>query len=223
MNTDWRKEVPHWLILAAVAVSAIVGLAQAPDQIPIHWNVKGEVDDWGSKWLGLLIGPTVATSIYVLMLFLPRLDPAKRNYQRFAGAYYALRLAILLMMAAIHAIVVVAALGIDVNVGLWIMLGVGALFVVIGWIMADIEPNWFVGVRTPWTLTSELSWKKTHRLARWVFMLAGSLFAIAGIYQQPWAMFVAIGAMVAGVLWLLVYSYIVWKHDPDRIEAPRVH
>lgn len=218
---NWRKEIPHWVVLALVVLLTVVGLVKAPDRIPIHWNAKGEVDGWGSKWVGLLIVPAITIAFYGLLLWIPRWDPARKNYERFAGAYYVLRLAILLMMAGMHVVLVAAAVGIDVDVGMWVMLGVGLLLAVIGWVMGDIEPNWFVGVRTPWTLTSQLSWRKTHQQARWVFLLAGIAFVVAGVLPGVWPFFTAIGLMLAGVLWLLIYSYLVWKRDPDRSGVPK--
>lgn len=216
MKTSWRTEIVHVLILIGLVALSVWGLAVAPDRIAIHWNIDGEVDGWGSKWPALLIIPVVAVGIYFLLRFLPLIDPHKKNYAGFHRAYQVIRVAVALMMVGIQVIIVLAAVGFDVDPGMWIMVAIGALFVLFGTVMADIKPNWFVGIRTPWTLCSDLSWSRTHQLAQWVFIGSGLMFAASGFIQAQWAIFIATGIMLTGILGVVVYSYFVWKDDPDR-------
>jgi uncharacterized membrane protein len=105
-------------------------------------------------------------------------------------------------------------------VGLIVPLAVGALFTVLGVVMHNIRPNWFVGVRTPWTLSSELSWTKTHRLAGWLFGVMGLGFATLAFVRTGWAVWCVLGVAAGCVVWMVVYSYLVWRGDPQRTAPP---
>jgi uncharacterized membrane protein len=91
------------------------------------------------------------------------------------------------------------------------------LFMVLGNFMSKIRPNWFVGVRTPWTLSSKTSWDKTHRLAGWLFILMGLSIAAAGIIQTLWAFVLMIAFIVFCLAWMIIYSYLIYRDDPNRI------
>jgi uncharacterized membrane protein len=82
--------------------------------------------------------------------------------------------------------------------------------------LPKIQPNWFVGVRTPWTLSSKLSWTKTHRLAGWLFVAMGAAMALWGLLPAAWSFVVMLVVVGASVAWILIYSYVVYRQDPDR-------
>lgn len=212
----WQREIWHWLILLIIFALSAWAWGRAPDRVPVHWDFHGNVDRYGSKAEGLLIGPAVSVGVYLLMLFIPLIDPGRRNYRKFEQTYHSLRLLVLLMMLAISGIASMAAAGHQVDVGTWIVTAIGALFIAIGNMMGKIRPNFFVGVRTPWTLTSKRSWVKTHRVAGWVFIGSGILFLVAAWVHQTWAFIAALAVNMAGVIGAVVYSYLVWRSDPDR-------
>jgi uncharacterized membrane protein len=162
METDWRVEAPQLAILVAMFALAVVTWPTAPDQIPVHWNIRGEVDRYGGRFEGLLLLPLIATGLYVLLRAVPRFDPGRANYASFATAFGVIRIASLAMLASVYAMVHLALRGRNVNVNVVVPLLVGALFVVIGTTMEKLRPNWFVGVRTPWTLSSKSAWARTH-------------------------------------------------------------
>ncbi len=217
MKTDLRTELPLLIILGALFVAAAICWPQAPDRIPIHWNIHGEVDAYAGKLGGLLGLPLTALAIYGLMLVLPRLDPGYPNYSRFAGSYTTIRYAITLLLAGTYTIVLLQTFGVPLNVTMLMSLGVGALLVVLGNLMGKIRPNWFVGVRTPWTLSSKAAWVKTHRLAGWLFIAIGVLTALLGLLQPSWYVAALLSTIVAVSIYLVAYSYFVWKQDPHRI------
>jgi uncharacterized membrane protein len=94
------------------------------------------------------------------------------------------------------------------------------LFVLFGSVLGQVQPNWFVGIRTPWTLSSAESWSRTHRLGGWLFIALGVLFALTGLLKIGSFAFVVIGAAVAVVAVLVVYSYVIWRNDPSRRTTP---
>jgi uncharacterized membrane protein len=216
VKTDWRIELPLMLMVAAMFAGAIAVWPIAPDQIPVHWNVQGNVDRYGGKFEGLVALPLLALGLYVAMRYLPRIDPGRANYARFLGAYAVIRASILVVMAAIYGAMLLWVLKWPIDMSTVIPIVVGALFVVFGGVLGKIRPNWFVGVRTPWTMSSKISWVRTHRPGGWLFVALGALVAVTGIFRIAAFAYVALGAMVGVVVTLVVYSYFAWRSDPDK-------
>jgi len=217
MRITRKTEWPNWLLILGMFVMAAVSWSAAPDSIPAHWNIYGQVDRYGSKVEGLLMIPLVTLGIYILMILLPRIDPGRANYQRFASVYSLFRILITAVMAVIYAVVILWVRGYQLDVSMVIPIVIGAMFVVMGNYMGKIRPNWFVGIRTPWTISSKLSWTKTHRLGGRVFILMGLALILAGAIHTQWAAYLSFAAIIVGLIWTFVYSYMVWKDDPDRI------
>jgi len=220
MKTNWRIELALLLLIALMFGAALVVWPSAPSDIPVHWNASGQVDRYGGKFEGLLLLPLMALGLYLLMRYLPNIDPGRLNYARFGGAYTAIRAGVLLLMAGIYAMVIAWVLGSPVDMSRAVPLAVGALFVLFGSVLGQVQPNWFVGIRTPWTLSSTESWSRTHRLGGWLFVALGVLFAVTGAFKLGSFGYVAVGAATAGIAVLVVYSYFVWKHDPAKQPPP---
>ncbi len=216
MKRTWQVESVQLLPIAAMFVAAALCWSYVPDRIAVHWNLQGKADGFGGKLEGLLLLPAVSLGIYLLLRFLPLIDPGRANYTTFAGAYNAIRFSISLFLSAIYADTLLVALGYNVNINTMVGLALGALFIVLGNLMGKIRPNWFVGVRTPWTLSSKMSWTKTHRLAGWLFIGMGLMAAAWGVLQIDWLFAVMLGIDAGCVLLIVVYSYIVYRRDPQR-------
>jgi uncharacterized membrane protein len=182
----------------------------------VHWGLSGEPDRYGGRFEGLLLIPLVALGVYLLLLLLPRLDPRRAEYERFRGAYLVIRVAVVVLISAVYATVLLSALGVETNVPAIVPLLVGALLVVIGGVMGKLRPNWFVGIRTPWTLSSRLSWTKTHRLGGWSFVFMGLALVAAGLAGSASALVLALAFVFGCAVWLVAYSYLVWRGDPGR-------
>ena len=157
MNTSWRTELPQLAIVAALFGWSALLWPTAPDSLPVHFDLGGNADRMGNKLEGLFAVPTVALAVYLILRFLPRLDPARENYASFMGVYSTLRLAVMIMLALIDLAILLPLVGVQVNQAAAIRLLVGGLLIVFGAMMGKIRPNWFVGIRTPWTLASKES------------------------------------------------------------------
>jgi uncharacterized membrane protein len=205
------------LLIAAMFALAAASWPYVPERIPVHWNLQGEVDRYGGKFTGLLLLPLATLGLYALFLVLPRFDPGRANYRTFAGAYNVIRIALVAFLAALYTATVLAAFGQPIDIGTFISLAIGGLFLVLGNVMGKIRPNWFVGVRTPWTLSSKLSWTRTHRAAGWLFIALGPLIALSGLLRSQWFFFATLVVGGAGLATLVVYSYLVYRSDPDRV------
>jgi uncharacterized membrane protein len=217
MRTNWRRELPSWLLLAVTLALLVTTWPLAGDRVPIHWNAAGEIDRYGSKAMGLLLPPLIALGLYVLLLLVPRVDPGRANYATFSDTYLVIRTAVLALITVIYGATTLAARGVQVSMELVAPLAVGALFVVVGSVMGKIRPNWFVGIRTPWTLSSKTSWVRTHRLGGWLFLVVGLAFVFNALTARRWAAGWIVGCVLGMVVILFAYSYFVWRDDPDKL------
>ena len=213
--------------LVIVGSAAVIGMLilsawawpQIPDgaQVPIHWGIDGTPDGYGPKWVGLLGIPILTALVVALLLVIPRFEPRRTNLERSATAYVAVGIAVTLFVTALHVAAVLAALGEDVNLGMVASIGIGLAFVVMGNYLGKTRSNWFFGIRTPWTLSSDLSWTRTHRLGGIAFVVVGLLVIVTALVAGPSvAIWVLLGGMAASIVGLLPYSYLVWRSDPDR-------
>jgi uncharacterized membrane protein len=220
MKIAWRGEILHLTALAALFAAAAAVWPLVPDQMPVHWNLAGEADRYGGKVEGVLLLPLVTFGLYWLLLLLPLVDPRRENYRRFETSYRVIRWCLTLFMGVLYGLTLAAALGQKIDMGLCVSTLMSVLFIVLGVTMDTIQPNWFVGVRTPWTLSSTESWTKTHRLAKWVFIALGLSFLPLGITKSAWSLALLLTTGVGGIAWLVVYSYLVWRDDPQRNRMP---
>ena len=215
MRLSARTELPQLLLIAAMFVVAALTWPVAPERIPVHWGLSGEADGYAGRFWGLFGQPLIATGLYVLFLVLPRVDPLGTNYARFRNPYLIVRYLIVLFIGVIYGLVVLWARGVDLEFSVVLPVAIGLLFVVVGNLLGKIRPNWFVGIRTPWTLTSKRSWTKTHRLGGWLFVFLGLTFLVGGLVRPSlFASLAGIGVAACALL-LFVYSYLAWRKDPD--------
>ena len=218
MKISWRTEWLLWLLLAAMFTVAALSWHAVPDRMPVHWGLSGEPDRWGGRFEGLLLLPLIAVAVYLVLLLAPRIDPGRANYVSFAGAYGTVRLIVLVAMLALQVMMVQAARGRAVDIGAWVPLIVGGMFVVLGNLFGKLRPNWFIGIRTPWTLSSKQSWDRTHRAGGWLFILFGLLLMSLAVARPSWLVVTVIALIAAGVIGLVGYSYVVWRDDPEKTE-----
>lgn len=217
MKVRWRSEWVQFAIIGAMFVAAAATWSSVPPWVPVHWNAAGEIDQYGPKVIGLLAVPAAALIAELVLLLIPWIDPGRENYEQFYGAYAVLRFAIVLFLAVVYTLMQLIFHGKHVNMAQTVNLLIGALFIVLGNLLGKVRPNWFVGIRTPWTLSSKLSWDKTHRLGGWLFIAAGVLILLSALMPFPINVGVPGAAGVGLGLALVVYSYFIWRRDPDKI------
>lgn len=203
-------------LIAAMLVLAALTWTAAPDRVPVHWGPSGEPDRYGGKIEGVLAAPGAAIALYLLLLFLPRLDPLRRNYDRFAAPYAWVRTLTVAFLFGIYLLLLAWIRGTRVPVGMAVSILVGLLFVGLGVAMTRFEPNWFAGIRTPWTLSSPTVWRRTHRVGGWLFAAIGAIAVLGGLARQPWTLPVTVGLAIAWAVLVMVYSYVTWRSDPQR-------
>lgn len=197
-----------------LSVLSFIGLSimyfYLPDTIPIHWNIYGEVDNYGGKGIIFLLGALPA-ALWLLLMFLPKIDPRRENYKLHAKAYEVTIMSIILIFIALGWITVYAALGHAIKINLYIPLLIGILFIVIGNYMPTIKHNYFFGIRNPWTLASEVVWKKTHKAGGYAFIIMGVLFALDAFIQSKFLAIASIISIAALIIVVNVYSYLIFR------------
>ncbi|HCK98492.1 MAG TPA: hypothetical protein DHW42_00080 [Candidatus Marinimicrobia bacterium] len=186
-------------------------------KLPVHWNINGQPDRYAGKFLGLFMMPIVVFIIGLLLFVVPRIEPRQKHIRMSMKAYNLMLIGIVLVFAALHVVVIMNAVGKALSVDKIIPALIGALFIVIGNYMGKVRSNYMLGIKTPWTLSSELSWNKTHRLGGRLFILSGFLIVLSSLLSTGKMTMVILLCLVFGtVIVSFAYSYFIWKKDPDK-------
>ncbi len=211
------------LFLGVIAVITAYGWSVIPSdaQVPIHFNAAGIADGWSGKMMALLLMPGMAVMLTGLLLFLPKIAPFRENLLQSKQLYLWIWGICLAMIAYIQALTVYVAVQNLPSLPSWSMKGLAAaiaiLFLVTGNYLGKTRRNFFLGIRTPWTLSSDLSWEKTHRLVGRVWLITGALSLISILFVDAaktmnGLMIIVFISAVLGV----IYSYWIWKSDPHK-------
>jgi uncharacterized membrane protein len=218
-----RKLIPGILATLAALGFGVWALPGLPEQVATHWGFDGKPDGWSSRSTAVFLLPMIGLGIAALLAFLPRTDPRRKNFELHAPTYWLVANASLIVISAIHVGVIGHGLGWPIPLSRVVAIGVGALFVIIGNVMTRMRPNWFMGIRTPWTLSSDVVWRKTHRAGGYGFVAAGGLAILAGLLRPDWASWVITGSIAVVALGAVIYSYFLWReeHEAARTAATR--
>jgi uncharacterized membrane protein len=163
--------------------------------------------------VGAWLLPALILALYLLFLALPYLDPRRERYAEFAATYHQFKNLIVVFLFILFILVGLSGVGYPINIAVWIPLLVGALFAVIGLLLNKVKMNWFMGIRTPWTLSSETVWNKTHQASALVFGLAGLLIAATVLVAGTGKLILFIAALAIATIVLPVYSYLLYARE----------
>jgi uncharacterized membrane protein len=218
MNNKSLFVVNSLVVSIMLAISAWTW-NQIPDtqMIPVHYGIDGLADRYSGKLEGLLAIPLTGAGLTVLFALIPRIDPRSDNLMRSNKAYFMTGMSAIVLLLSIHSAILLQVLGWQINVATVGAVGVSLLLAVIGNYLSKVRSNFSFGIRTPWTLSSEQSWHKTHRLGgRLLFFLgiSGAIAALASANQLS-LLLILCGA-VSITVFLVIYSYLVWRDDPER-------
>jgi len=207
-----KKEAIIWLILLLPFIYSLIVWNKLPDQVPTHFDVKGEPDDYSGKAFALLLLPIMNVVIYVILFFIPRMDPRKKNYAAFGSSYQNIRMLIHVFFAGIFIFITQTTSGgqpLKLNAFLSGML---LFFALLGNYMRTVRSNFFVGIRTPWTLSNDMVWRKTHELGGKIWFYTGIVLAVIVFFLPQMA---AAIVMFCGVFLMViipvVYSYLEYR------------
>ena len=202
-------------IIAGLLITFALTIAvypTVPDKVVSHWNAAGQADGYMSKFWGLGLIPLIMIALVGLFAVLPRIDPYKKNYEKFGNWYEGFILLFILFMLAIQAQIILWSIGYQISPNLTFPFLIGSLFIYIGFLLGHAEQNWFVGIRTPWTLSSETVWKKTHEIGGKLFKIAG-VISFIGVLAGEYAMWFILVPILAVAVYTVAYSYFEYQKE----------
>lgn len=214
-NLITKKEWVPVLIILAVILASIIFYPRLPDRVPSHWNIQGEIDGYAGKNFTVTFFPSVIIFLYLLVTFLPFLDPLKKNIETSGKAYFWLRTILVGFFALIYFYTLYAGISNGRNFsGNFIFFILGVMFVAMGFLLPGFKRNYFLGIRTPWTLDSDEVWRKTHQRAKKWFIGAGVLMIIGSLFKNLKAWFLIL--IFFPLLWPVVDSYFIYKKSKQN-------
>lgn len=205
----------RWLDLGIVAAAFIISallLPFLPQEMASHWNAQGEADGFMPKEWGAFLVPLVMLGLVGLFWLLPRIDPLRRNVETFKREFHLFILLLLLFFLYVHALTLAWNLGFRFDMTVLFLPGLGVLFFFLGGLLRKAKRNWFIGIRTPWTLSSDWVWEKTHARGADLFRVLGIIMVLAA-FSGEWAMWIALVPVLVVVIYLVIYSYLAYQAE----------
>ena len=201
------------MILAAVLAGLLLW-SRLPDQMASHWNANDQVDGYISRFWGVFLMPLVTLGLFLLFMLIPNIDPLKANIAKFRDVFNVFIVCIVGFMLYIHALTLLWSLGYtSFGMSRAMLPALGLLLILIGNVMRQAKRNWFIGIRTPWTLSSDTVWDKTHQLGAILFMISGALALLGGFFGGMTALWFFFVPLMSSTVFLLVYSYILYQRE----------
>jgi uncharacterized membrane protein len=203
------------IIVGIALLSFAIGVyyyPRMPEQMASHWNAKGQVDDYLPRSWGVFLIPAVLVGLALLFLAIPRVDPLRENIEKFRKYYDGFVILFMLFMIFVYFQTILWSIGIKISPNAYIPIAAGLLFVGSGILIEKTRRNWFIGIRTPWTLSSDEVWDKTHRMGGKLFKIAG-VIAMVGIFFQSYAVFFVLIPALLVAAYTVVYSYLEYRKE----------
>jgi uncharacterized membrane protein len=205
------------IVLILILTAAVAGLLlwnRLPDQMASHWNVNDQVDGYMPKIWGVFMVPLMTLGLFLLFLVIPSIDPLKANIAQFREAFNLFIVLMVAFMLYIHALTLAWNLGYTgFKMSTSMLPAMGLLFIFIGFMLRKAKRNFFIGIRTPWTLSSDRVWDETHRIGAVLFMASGVLAFIGGIFGGMTAFWFLFVPLIGSTLFLLAYSYVLYRRE----------
>jgi uncharacterized membrane protein len=212
MNTFIKKESLSLLVMATTIGMLAYFYPNLPDQIPVHFNINGEVDQYGSKDGFLAIFPGIMVVAYLVLFFINRIDPKKNISSPYEKPLPKIRFVMNLMFLMIQSIIIYSVTAGNMNPKFIVAGIVSIIFVGIGNLMHSMKPNYFIGFRTPWTLESEEVWVKTHRLVSKIWVTTGLInLSVIWFVSNSFMVGLTVGMLMTGIIWPFAYSWAEFK------------
>ncbi len=210
MKKSWLFSVA--IILLMIILNLLV-YSKLPAQVASHWDAQGNVNGYMSKFWGVFLFPILALGMLVLFFVLPRFDPYKKSYGQFQEYYHLFIITIITFFFYIQILTILQNLGYLFNLVTAMLPGFAVLFFVIGMMIGKAQRNWFVGIRTPWTMSSERVWNKTHKLGGKLFKI-GAVLSLLGMFFPSLGIFFFFVPLMLIAIFLVGYSY--WEYHKEK-------
>ncbi len=203
------------VILSFMFITGAILYPKLPDKIATHFNAYGEPDDYMNKFFGVFITPLVATGVALLLYFIPRIDPLKKNYRYFMKYYNGFIIVFMFILLIVHVHTLLYSMGVKINVNIIGVIVIFSILFYIGYILDKLKKNWFIGIRTPWTLSSDRVWEKTHKLGAKTF-ISIAFVSLLSIFFPRFTLFFILIPLIVGSVILVVYSYLEYQREEGK-------
>lgn len=202
------------ILILAATLAGLLLWSRLPDQMASHWNENDQVDGYMSKFWGVFLMPLVTVGMLVLFLVIPSIDPLKANIAQFRGAFNLFIALMIAFMIYMHGLTLAWSLGYqNFKMSMAMLPFIGLLFIFIGYMLRQAKRNFFIGIRTPWTLSSDRVWDKTHQFGSILFMASGVFTIIGGFFGGMTAFWLMFVPLIGSSLFLVIYSYILYRDE----------
>ncbi len=217
MKTNIFKELPLWALIAFPFVYLYLRWDQLPDRVALHYNARGDADRWGDKSEMVWIFAVALIGSYLILLIARSIDP-KKKLSSMGPKFYMIRLLLVLLLSAIFSMMIYSQTSGNMNLpnGTYLILGV--LFIFLGNYFRSLKPNYFIGFRTPWTLESEVVWRKTHRYNSVVWMIGGSSLVLTNLILQT-AVASPVNMFIIGLMIVIPIGYSYWQYRLEEKQS----
>jgi uncharacterized membrane protein len=199
------------IIILSFAIS-IYYYPQMPEKLASHWNAQGQVNGYMSKFWGLFLMPIISVGLILLFILIPRLDPLNSNIAQFRKYYDGFVVLIMVFLFYLYLLTIFWNIGYTFNMIIFLSPALAILFYYTGKLIENAKRNWFIGIRTPWTLSSDNVWDKTHKIGGKLFKIAG-VFAFLAIFFQEFAIFIIVIPVIIISIYTVAYSYFVYQKE----------
>ena len=200
-------------IIALMFIAGAYVFPAMPETMATHWDVNGNVDGYSSRIVGVFLFPVVTFGIYLLFLLIPKIAVYKKNIQSFYKTYSTFMVGIISFMAVVYAVTLLSNFGYVINMNYVIMPALGLLFYGVSFLLEDSKKNFFIGIRTPWTLSSDKVWEKTHKLGAKIFRILAVLAFASLLFPNGIILFMI--PTFASLIFLIVYSYFEYQKEKN--------
>lgn len=199
-----------WAVTGVVWMVAVAVYGVMPDRMATHWNATGMANGYSGKFWGLFLIPIIMVVIQGLFMVLPKMDPLQKNDRTYKEQFGTMSFIFALFMAYLFGVVAIWNMGIGFDMNRVLAPAFAGLFYSLGMLMKKVKRNWFIGIRTPWTLSSDQVWDRTHALGGELFKLSG-LIALLGLVTPRYLIGVMLVPVIASAVVSVVYSYLLFR------------
>ena len=206
------------ILIVVILVGSMVagGLLwnRLPDPMASHWNIYDQVDGTTPRFWGVFLMPIISLGMFLLFLVIPSIDPLKANIAKFRETFNIFILMIFLFLAYVWKLSIAWNLGFtNFKMSTAMLPAMGLLFMFIGYLLRKAKRNFFIGIRTPWTLSSDTVWDKTHQLGSILFFVCGVLVLLGSLFGSTTAYLLIFTPLMGSTLFLVVYSYVLYRQE----------
>ncbi|VVB77590.1 SdpI/YhfL protein family protein [uncultured archaeon] len=207
-----KLNIASFIVILLSFLIGILSYGYFPDKMATHWDALGQCNGYMPKFWGTFSIPLISLGLFLLFLLIPIIDPLKKNIEKFRKYYDTFILITLLFLFYVYILTIFWNFGIVFNMNVAFIPALGFLFFYMGVILQKIKRNWFIGIRTPWTLSSETVWDKTHKLGSILFKVSG-VITLIGIFFPRYVLWFVLGPVVISGIWLIIYSYLMHRKE----------